>query len=88
MAKKMQNPSLHKDAPQNARKTAARLFGQLKNQRVRLLIVGICILLYTVLNIFTPYYSAIVIDALLSMIRDCTASGTPFPLSGIRSAPK
>ena len=80
MAKKMQNPSLHKDAPQNARKTAARLFGQLKNQRVRLLIVGICILLYTVLNIFTPYYSAIVIDALLSMIRDCTASGTPFSI--------
>lgn len=80
MAKKMQNPSLHKDAPQNARKTAARLFGQLKNQRVRLLIVGICILLYNVLNIFTPYYSAIVIDTLLSMIRDCTASGTPFSI--------
>lgn len=80
MAKKMQNPSLHKDAPQNARKTAARLFGQLKNQRVRLLIVGICILLYTVLNIFTLYYSAIVIDALLSVIRDCTASGTPFSI--------
>ena len=80
MAKKMQNPSLHKDAPQNARKTAARLFRQLKNQRVRLLIVGICILLYTVLNIFTPYYSAIVIDALLSVIRDCTASGTPFSI--------
>lgn len=80
MAKKMQNPSPHKDAPQNARKTAARLFGQLKNQRVRLLIVGICILLYTVLNIFTLYYSAIVIDALLSVIRDCTASGTPFSI--------
>ena len=80
MAKKTQNPSLHKDAPQNARKTAARLFGQLKNQRVKLLIVGICILLYTVLNIFTPYYSAIVIDALLSVIRDCTASGTPFSI--------
>lgn len=68
MAKKVQNTAIQKDAPQNARKTAARLFGQLKNQRARLIVVAVCIVIYTVLNIFTPYYSAGVIDALLEAI--------------------
>ena len=68
MAKKVQNTAIHKDAPQNARKTAARLFGQLKNQRARLIVVAVCIVIFTVLNIFTPYYSAGVIDALLEAI--------------------
>ena len=81
MAKtKNYDPALHKDAPQHARKTAARLFGQLKDQRTRLIIVLAGILIYTVLNIFTPYYSAIVIDALLSVIRDCTENGTAFAI--------
>ena len=68
MAKKVQNTAIHKDAPQNARKTAARLFGQLKNQCARLIVVAVCIVIFIVLNIFTPYYSAGVIDALLEAI--------------------
>ena len=79
--KRKYDPALHKDAPKNARKTAGRLFGQLKNQRVRLTIVGIGILIYTLLNIFTPYYSAIVVDALLAQINRCVAEGTAFVIT-------
>lgn len=63
------------DAPQYAGKTAKRLLGQLKDQRFRLIAVGISILIYTVLNIFTPYYSAIVIDALAAAVEEAIATG-------------
>ena len=43
-----------KEVPKDARKTAIRLFQQLKNQRVRLTIVAVCIVFYTVLNVCTP----------------------------------
>ena len=80
MAEKMKNTAVHKDAPQNARKTAARLFSQLKNQRTRLIIVAVCIVIYTVLNIFTPYYSAGVIDALLESIDASVKNGGAFSI--------
>ena len=78
MAEKTQNNAMRNDAPQNARRTAARLFGQLKNQRARLIVVGVCIVIFTVLNIFTPYYSAGVIDALLETI--ASADGGSFSI--------
>ena len=63
------------DAPQYAMRTARRLFSQLKDQRFRLMAVAVSILIYTVLNIFTPYYSAIVIDALKAAIDESVAAG-------------
>ena len=69
-----------KEIPENAGITAKRLFGQLKNQRSRLIIVAICIVLYTALNIFTPYYSARVIDHLLTAIRNCVSTGAKFSI--------
>lgn len=69
-----------KEVPENTWRTAARLFGQLKNQRGRLIIVGICIVMYVVLNIFTPYYSAGVIDLLLETIRQAIKSGEAFKM--------
>ena len=74
------NIKFDKEVPENAGKTALRLFSQLKNQRVRLIIVGICIVFYTVLNVFTPYYSAGVIDHLLTAIRNCVATGENFSI--------
>lgn len=74
------NSDFDSEVPKNAAKTAKRLFGQLKNQRVRLSIVGICIVFYVVLNIYTPYYSAGVIDRLLMSIRLCLENGTQFTL--------
>ena len=64
------------DAPQYAGKTAKRLFGQLKDQRFRLIAVAVSILIYTALNIFTPYYSAIVIDALSAAVGEAIETGS------------
>ncbi len=52
------NVKFDKEVPENVGKTAKRLFGQFKNQRGRLTIVGICIVFYVLLNTYTPYYSA------------------------------
>lgn len=74
--KKLKATVREHDAPQYAMRTAKRLFGQLKDQRFRLIAVGISILIYTVLNVFTPYYSAIVIDALAATVSQAAATGT------------
>lgn len=71
-----------REAPENAGKTAKRLFGQLKNQAGRLTVIGICIVFYLILSVFTPYYSAGIIDELLSTIRTCVETGAEFTLSG------
>ena len=72
--------AMNKEAPQNALRTARRLFGQLKDQRMRLTIVGICILFYTVLNVYAPYYSAGVVDNLLAKIKDCIDTKETFSI--------
>ena len=75
---KKSNVKFDKEVPENVYRTAERLFGQLQKQRGRLTIVGICIIIYVFLNVFTPYYSAGVIDLLLSAIRECVENGTKF----------
>lgn len=80
MSKKMKD-TIQTDMPKNTRKTAYRLFGQLKNQKLRLIIVGLCIIIYTLLNVFTPYYSAGVIDLLVQEINKTIAAGTNFSIS-------
>lgn len=69
-----------KEVPENAGKTAIRLFSQLKNQRGRLIVIAVCVVCYVVLNIFTPYYSAGVIDHLLTAIRKCVDTGASFSI--------
>ena len=69
-----------KEVPENAGKTAIRLFSQLKNQRGRLIVIAVCVVCYVVLNIFTPYYSAGVIDHLLTAIRSCVDTGASFSI--------
>lgn len=80
MSEKKKNINYDEEVPKSAMKTAIRLFGQLKNQRIRLSIVGICIVVYVLLTIYTPYYSAGVIDRLLETIRYCVANGTGFSM--------
>lgn len=70
-----------KEVPEHAGKTAKRLFGQMKNQRVRLTLVGICIICYTVMNVCTPYFSAGVINELLAVIQDCVQNKRGFSIS-------
>lgn len=59
-------------------KTFIRLFGNLKEQKIRLIVVGLCIFCYVFLNIYSPYYSAGVIDNLFSKIKECIANNTKF----------
>lgn len=77
---KKRNIDFDKEAPENALKTARRLFGQLKNQRGKLIIVGVCILLYVFLSVYTPYYSAGVIDLLLNTIKTAVENRTKFTM--------
>lgn len=78
MSKKVE---LQKDAPKSATKSALRLFGQLKNQKARLIVVLVCVVLYTILNVVTPYYSAIVIDSLLGTIESAVATNSAFVIN-------
>lgn len=79
--KKKKGVNFDKEVPESAAKTAIRLFGQLKNQRVRLTVIGFCIVLYTFLNVYTPYYSAGVTDKLFAAIRQSVEYGTPFKVT-------
>lgn len=68
------------EVPKNTFKTALRLFKQLKNQRGRLIAVGFCIIGYIILSVYSPYYSAGVIDLLLTTIRNSVEAGTSFAI--------
>lgn len=72
---------LEQDAPAHAMKTALRLFGQLKNQRLRLIVVILSVILTTALNILTPYYSADVMDSLIAAVKEALAAGGSFSIS-------
>ena len=72
---------LQQEVPQHARRTAARLFAQLKGQRVRLAIVVVSIVCYVALSIWNPMYSAIVVDRLWESLQAAWAAGAPFSIT-------
>lgn len=80
MSEQKKKIKFDEEVPKSAAKTSIRLFSQLKNQRVRLSLVGICIVIYVILTIYSPFYSAGVIDRLLETIRQCVANGTKFQM--------
>ena len=49
--------------------TIRRLIGQFHGQRVRLTVIGVSIIFYVALSIWTPTYSAIVIDRLWQSVK-------------------
>lgn len=68
------------NVPVNTKKTVYRLFALLEPQKVRLSFVLISLVLYTAFNIWTPIYSAKVIDLLAKAINQAIASGGGFQL--------
>ena len=72
------NADIERDAPRHAMKTAIRLFGQLSNQRTRLITVIFSVIITTALNIITPYYSADVMDSLIAAVKTAITQGTRF----------
>lgn len=66
---------------QNGQSTVARLFSQLKGQRIRLAVVAVSILIYVGLIIYTPMFSAVVIDHLWQSIQAAWNDGVPFSIT-------
>ena len=60
--------------------TVARLFGNLKGQRVRLAVVAASNVCYVGLAVWTPMYSAVVVDHLWDRVQ-CRTAGGPGPPS-------
>lgn len=66
---------------QRGRSTVARLFGQLKGQCIRLAVVAVSIIVYVGLSIYTPMFSAVVIDHLWQSIQAAWTDGIPFAIT-------
>ncbi len=80
MSEQNQSVEVNEEVPQNAWKTAKRLFAQLGNQRLKLFAVALSIVVYTFLSVYTPYYSAGVVDNLKIAITQSLQNGTKFVL--------
>ncbi len=78
--KKKINQSSEFEVPQDTQGTLLRLIHQLKSQRIRLSIVAISILIYTILSIWTPFRSAQVIDLLWQSIKSSKEQGLSFAI--------
>lgn len=77
----MNKKKLNYDAPQNTKDTVIRLCRLLKTQRFRLSIIGISIILYTILAIYTPFKSAQVIDAIWESIQSAKTHGVSYAIT-------
>ncbi len=66
------------DVPHNTKKTVRRLVGLAKDQYGRLAVIGISIILYAFLNIFTPFYSAGVVNSLWETIKQAVEGKNGF----------
>lgn len=69
------------ELPNNAAKTIRRLWISLNNQRARLAAVLASVILYTVLSIAAPAYSAHTVDVLWNNIVQALSAGTVFRIT-------
>ncbi len=72
------NQSLNQKKQQS---TVVRLFSQIKGQHIRLAVVAVSIVIYVGLSIYTPMYSALVIDHLWQSIQAAWKEGIPFAIT-------
>ena len=64
--------------PSNAMATVRRLWKAMGRQRIRLIIVAVSVVFYTVLSVAAPVYSAGIVDLLWCEIRSAITDGTAF----------
>lgn len=67
--------------PSNAAETVKRLWNVMGKQRIRLIIVVVSVLFYTVLSVAAPLYSAGIVDLLWGKIRQAWGEGAAFRVS-------
>lgn len=64
--------------PSNVMATVRRLWKAMGRQRIRLIIVAVSVVFYTVLSVAAPVYSAGIVDLLWKEIRSAITDGTAF----------
>ena len=64
--------------PSNAMATVRRLWKAMGRQRIRLIIVAVSVVFYTVMSVAAPVYSAGIVDLLWKEIRSAITDGTAF----------
>ena len=69
------------EKPHHAMATTKRLFAQMGNQRTRLSLVGVSIVLYTVCNIAAPMYSAVVVNEIWAAVQAAWKTGAAFTIT-------
>ena len=69
--------------PSNAMATVRRLWKAMGRQRIRLIIVAVSVVFYTVLSVAGPVYSAGIVDLLWREIRSALTDGTAFRVSWV-----
>lgn len=67
--------------PSNAAETVKRLWNVMGKQRIRLIILAVSVLFYTVLSVAAPLYSAGIVDLLWGKIRQAWGEGAAFRVS-------
>ena len=67
--------------PSNAAETVKRLWNVMGKQRIRLIIVAVSVLFYTLLSVAAPLYSAGIVDLLWGKIRQAWGEGAAFRVS-------
>lgn len=65
----------------NAKKTAKRFIASMGKQKLRLILVLISIVVYSVANILAPLYSATVIDVIWNRIKELRETGDSFRIT-------
>ncbi len=66
------------EIPSNAGRTVLRLWEAMGRQRIRLIIVSVSVILYTVLSVAAPVYSAGIVDLLWKEIQEAMGGGSVF----------
>lgn len=67
--------------PSNAWKTVVRLWHSMGRQRIRLVIVAVSVVFYTILSVAAPVYSAGIVDLLWKKIQEAWQGGAAFSVT-------
>ena len=79
--KKRKSANIELDAPRNTFGTFIRLVKNLKQQRIKLIIVLVSLAIYTACYIYAPFYSATVVDSLWESIQLSLSQGLPLTIT-------
>ena len=75
---------LELEVPKNGLKTMKRMWDSAPEQHLRLLLVMISVVCYTLFSIVSPLYSAHLVDLIWNGVKESAAQGTVFSFSWAR----